>query len=223
MHLSILILLLCCHSVFACNSFTTCHATTRIFLNGDDGSYSTDWSPGNYKATCDNNYRVVALSQRPYFNYLAHLRTAICGRGYETHPVLPHHYLYDVQELTNVVTFTSTNTNYNSRSTGDWHPTFVKTECTSGKFINGISHDPTTRAIKAITCANGYGSYYQNQACEALELQNNPGSAEWGLPQEWDPGFWRVNCAGNATHNMAMVGVSVDSNGWARKVLCCTK
>jgi len=166
---------------------------TPLGFPGGDYSWTGDWDPYYYKATCPSGQGVLGVSQStsdPYYSVHAVLCQASSAFG-------------TVPSLFQVVTVSHTaDVNYPTRPTGDWASDEFKTECPAGYMVVGVSQDTSALTIHALYCAPTPTSGYGAQNCQIVHIRDNNGGYD---SLDWDPYYFKGNFGGAVT---GLVGIS---------------
>jgi hypothetical protein len=167
-----------------------------------------DWSTGNYKGSCGPGWAMTGLS-RDDVNPNPGPHALRC-KNYGTAQFT------DDWSSPTILSISGTVDNRAGMRFGDWDVGFRKTECGLTDYATGLSQNTSTHAMAHLRCATA-ATPLSNANCETRSIvsANDQGEATGN----WDNGYWKAECA----NNKVVMGVSADTSGKPRKVLCCDK
>jgi hypothetical protein len=178
----------------------------RVFHDGDavriDGA--DDWSPGNFKGNCGPGEAVTGMSQAndPTLEGAHALRCVAYGSQ------LSDGFIASLVVSPSADHFRSGS----SRASYDWDLGFAKSECGTGEYVSGASEDVSAHALQHLRCAAAAPA--TSSQCNSRAVTSDDRGQDSG---DWDPGYWKAECEAD----FIVAGVSVDSAGKPRRILCC--
>ena len=174
----------------------------RVFYTVDANLAGSDWSKGNFKGDCGVGWAMTGLSADNVAPGSAH---ALRCKNYG----VP----FNGDQAGDALPVSATTNNARGSHAGDWDPGFAITECGLNEYVTGISQNPTGHALASVRCAH---APTKKQGCSTRStLQEDRGEASG----DWDSGYFKAECA----VDQVVVGVSVNTAGNPRTILCCPR
>lgn len=176
--------------------------TRRVMYGNDDRGYTGDgdWAPGYWKGECAATDVLVGAS-----------RSTTQGA---IHDVLCKKFLYTPNAAAGSTLVFTTRDSRRDTSTGDWDPGYVKGECGYFEAVTGLAQTPDN--VTRARCAAA--AYYGYESCRRRIFWRGD-NRESGSGGDWDYGFYKGQCGDGLAY---VKGVSKDSSGKIRSLLCCT-
>ena len=184
-------------------SFSTHPFDTQNSLGYWDG---TDWSVGQFKASCEQTRGMSGISTS----------TASSGR---THSIrCRNHFYWAAYNPNNVTVGLLGGDSRRSVTWGDWDVGYTKAECREDEIVGGVSQNVGDGRLVALSCENtGIDRTYGPGYAASCVARNVGTTASYYEHTDWAYGYYKTECADNEV----IKGISRNSTGAVHRVLCC--